>query len=83
MVCHLEGKNTQHQVTSLGDLLTVHRHPHSLNKTVDNLKDLCCGYPSFVLRESIQPLENCVNVLPSRKLLYKFLSVTLNQVERQ
>lgn len=83
MACHLKVSNTQHQGTSEGDLLTVHHHPHSLGKTVDNLNDLRCGYPGFILRESIQPLDNRVDVLPSRKLLYKIFCVTLNRVRGQ
>ena len=80
MACHLKVTNTQHEGTSVGDLLTVHHHPRSLGKTVDNLNNLRCSYPGFILRESIQPLDNRADVLPSRKLLYKIFWVTLNQV---
>ena len=74
MPCRLEGRilNTQ-GVTSPVYLLTVHYYPHILDKVVDNLEGLRCGYPSFSLSESIYPLENRLNVLLSKKLLDKFL----------
>ena len=74
MPCRLEGMilNTQ-GVTSPVCLLTVHYHPHILDKAVDDLEGLRCGYPSFILSESIEPLENRLNVLLSKKLLDKFL----------
>ena len=68
---------------SLRNLLTVHYHPHGLGKTVDNSDDLICGYLTFILGESIQPLEYSLGVLPSRKLLYRFLFVTSNQAKCQ
>ena len=37
------------------NLLAVHYHSHILNKAVDNLEGLRCGYPSLVQGESIEP----------------------------
>ena len=50
-------------------LLTFHYHSHILNKTVDDLEGLRCGYPSLVLGESIQPLEYRLDALLSKELL--------------
>jgi hypothetical protein len=52
-------------------LFTVHHHPHVLDKTVHNFKRLRCGYPSLILGESIQPVENSLDVLISKELLKK------------
>jgi hypothetical protein len=41
------------RVTSLLDLLTVGDHPHILDKTMDNLEDLCSGQFRLVLGESV------------------------------
>jgi hypothetical protein len=81
MTCHLEGRilNIQ-RATSLVDSLTIHYHPHILDKMVDNLKNLRRSYPSLVLCESIQPLEHRLNVLLSKKLLSKFFCVVSSQV---
>jgi hypothetical protein len=38
---------------NLVDLLTVGDHPHILDKTMDNLKDLCSGQFRLVLGESV------------------------------
>src|ERR1019366_3774186 len=73
-------KNTQHRETSLVDLLTVHHHPHILDKPVDNLEGLHCGHPSLVLGESIQPLEYRFDVLLPKKFLSKFFCIASSQV---
>jgi hypothetical protein len=41
------------RVASLVDLLTVGDHPHILDKTMNNLKDLCSGQFRLVLSESV------------------------------
>ena len=53
MPFHLEGRifNTQ-QASSLVYLLTVHYHSHILDKTVDDLEGLRCGYLSLILGKS-------------------------------
>ena len=66
------------RVTSLVDLLTVHYHPHILDKTVDYLECLRGGQFSFVLRESVQSLKNRLNILLPEQLLDKFLCITLS-----
>jgi hypothetical protein len=54
MSCRLEGRilNT-HRATGLVCLLTVHFYPHILDKAVDDLEDLRCGYPRLGLGESV------------------------------
>jgi hypothetical protein len=60
-------------LTGLVDLLTVGDHPHILDETMDNLKDLCGGQFRLVLGESAQPFENWLDILLSEQLLDKFL----------
>ena len=73
-------KNTQHRATSNAYFLTVHHHPHILDKTIHNLERLRCSYPSLVLGESIQPVEYSFDVLLSKELLKKFFCAGLSQV---
>src|SRR6266852_259691 len=61
--------------TSLVDLLTVHYHLHILDKTMDDLEDLCCGLPSLVLRQSVQPLDHRLYFLLANKLPNKFFFI--------
>jgi hypothetical protein len=54
MLCHLEQTKLYIlRVASLPDLLTVGDHPDILDKTMDNLKDLCSGQLCLVLGEPI------------------------------
>ena len=69
MPCHLQGKIFYTQrATSLVDLLTDHYHLNIPDKTVDDLEDLCYGLPSFVLRQSVQPLDHRIHFLLANKL---------------
>jgi hypothetical protein len=61
-------------------LLTVHHHPHILDKTVDNLEGLRRCYPSLIQGKSIQPLDDRFDILLSKKLLDKFFCVAVSQV---
>jgi hypothetical protein len=58
--------------------LTVYDHPHILDKAVDYLEHLRCRCPSLVLGESVQPLKNRIDLIPSEKFLYKFLCIPLS-----
>ena len=54
MPCRLDGMILNAQlVTILVYLLTTHYRFHILEKAVDDLEGLCCGYPSLVLGESL------------------------------
>jgi hypothetical protein len=66
-------------------LLTVHDHPHTLDKTVDDLESLGHGSPSLGVRKSVQSLQDSLRVdnLLSEKFLYKFDCVALSNVTCQ
>jgi hypothetical protein len=64
-------------------LLTVHDLCHGLDKVVDDLESLSSSSPSLVLRETVQPLQDCLEVLLSDSLLYKFDYDALNKAARQ
>ena len=64
-------------------LLTVHDHTHILDEAVDDLERLSCGSSSLVLCESVQPLQDRLNVLPTEASLYKFDCVALSKVTGQ
>ena len=81
MPLRLKGRiiNTQ-RATRLVHLLTVHYPFHILEKTVNNLEGLCCGYPSLVLSETVQSLKYRLDILlsDSKELLEKFFCVSLS-----
>ena len=66
-------------------LLTIHDHPHTLDKTVDNLESLGHGSPSLGVRKSVQSLQDSLRVdnLLSEKFLYKFDCIALSNVTCQ
>ena len=64
-------------------LLTIHGHPHALDETMDDGKGLGCGSPSFVVRESVQSLQDRLDVFLSENFLHKFDCDALSQVTHQ
>jgi hypothetical protein len=62
---------------------TIHNNSPMPDKTVDNVESLSSGRPSLVQGEPIQPLESCLDGIPSPRLLRKFLCVALSQVSYQ
>jgi hypothetical protein len=85
MPCHLERKafNRRRIRNKLCLLLTVHDHTHLLDEAVDDLERLSRGSSSLVLRESVQPLQDRLDVLPTEASLYKFDCVALSKVTDQ
>src|ERR1700679_2318134 len=63
------------RATSLVDLLTVHYHLHTLDKTMDDLEDLCYGLTSLVLRQSVQPLDHGLHFLLANKFPNQFFFI--------
>jgi hypothetical protein len=45
------------------------------DETANNFKSLSCGRPNLVLSEPIQPLECCLDVILSPKVLHELLCV--------
>jgi len=73
MLCRLERTVLNRcRIRGLGHLLTVHGCAHILGETVDDFESLSCGRQSLILRELVQPLQDCLDVLLSENLLYKF-----------
>jgi len=64
-------------------LLTFHDHAHILDETMDDLESLSGGSASLVPSESVQPLQDRLNVLLSEKFLHKFDCVVLSKTSRQ
>jgi len=61
--------------------LTIHEPPHILDQSVNNSECLSCGSPSLVLRESVEPLQHCLDVLLLEKPLYKLDCAALSKSE--
>jgi hypothetical protein len=64
----------------MSTLLTGHDHPHILDETVDDLESLRCGSPSLVLRESVDSLQDHLDVLLS--FLEEFDCIALSKATR-
>ena len=64
-------------------LLTIHELLHILDKSVDNSEHMSCSSPSLVLRQSVKPLQRCLDVLLLEKFLDKFDCVVLSKVKRR
>jgi hypothetical protein len=71
------------RVTSTAHLLTFHDHPHILDEIVDDLQNLGYGRPGLISRESVQSVQNRLDVLLSEMLLYKFDCVAVSKVTCQ
>jgi hypothetical protein len=68
------------RITTRAGLLTVHNHAHILDETVNDLKSLSRGSPSDILCESVQSLQDRLNILLSKMFLYKSYCITLRRV---
>jgi hypothetical protein len=76
MPCRLEERVLISQLlTSQMYSLTVYKHPHFLDETVDDLKCLRCRHPSLILGKAVQPLKNHIDAILSEKLVHKFLCI--------
>ena len=64
-------------------LLTIHELPHILDKPVDNSKHMSRSSPGLVLRQTVKPLQDCLDVLLLEKFLYKFDCMSLSKVKRR
>jgi len=64
-------------------LLTIHELPHILDQSVDNRERLSCSSPDLVLRQSVKPVQDCLDVLLLEKFLHKFDCVLLSKVKRR
>ena len=84
MLFRLERKAVNRcRATSRMHLLTIHDHAHILDETVNDLKCLTCGSPSLILRESVQPLQDGLDVILSESFLHKFDCAALSKVRHQ
>jgi len=64
-------------------LLTIHELPHILGESVDNSERMSCSSPGLVLRQSVEPLQDCLDVLLLEKIPYKFDCVVVSKVRRR
>ena len=76
---HLRGKILYTQLTTrLVDLFTVHYHLHILDKTMDDLEELCYGLLSLDPRQSVQHLDHCFKFLLA-KTSFSFIHKSRNK----
>jgi hypothetical protein len=65
------------------ELLTLYNRTHILEKTVDDLQSFSRGIPNFVLSESVEPLQDRLNIFVFEEFLYEFDCAALRKVPRQ
>jgi len=63
-------------------LLTNQNLRHVLNEAVDDLEGLSRGGPSLILGESVQPLEDRLNILLTENLFGEFDCAALSKMIR-
>ena len=63
-------------------LLTIQNLRHILNEAVDDLEGLSRGGPSLILRESVQPLQDRLNILLTENLFGEFDCAVLSKTIR-
>lgn len=68
------------RITSTVRLLTIDDHAHILDKAMEDPECLSCSSSSFVLRESVQPLQDRLNALLFEKVLYRLDCVLLSKI---
>ena len=61
-------------------LRTFHNHPYIAHETMDHTQCLCDSHPRLVLGQSVQSLENCLNLALPQQLLRELFCDTLSQV---
>ena len=66
-----------------GTLLTIHELPHMLDESMDNSERMRCSSLSLVLRQSVKPLQDRLDVLLLEKSLHEFDCVVLSKVKRR
>jgi len=66
-------------ITGQVHFLTVNNDLHTLDETVDNLEGVNCCSPSFVVSESVQSLQDRLDVLLSEHFLYELDCDGLNK----
>ena len=61
-------------------LLTIDDHTHILDEAMEDLECLSRGSSSFVLRESVQPLQDRLDALLLEKVLYRVDCLLLSKI---
>lgn len=71
-------------VSSQEDSVTIYDHRQILDQVVDHPEDLSCGSPSFVLRQSVQPLQDSFqsNAILSENISDRFDCDAIGKVTR-
>jgi len=83
MLSHLERKVFNTADRNQSSLLTIHDVPHILYESVDNSESMSCSSPGLVLRQSVKPLQHCLNVLLLEECIYGFDCVVLRKVKHR
>jgi len=61
------------------NFLTIHNKPPMLDETAYDLEGLRSGGTSFVQSESVQPLEDSLDLILAKNFLYEFLCVAFSE----
>ena len=81
MLCRLTEYVLREYLRTIIELLrTFHNYPYIAHETMDHTQCLRNSHPRLVLGQSIQSVENCLNLALPQQLLCKLFCDTLNQV---
>ena len=59
--------------------LTIHNEPPMLDEAAYYFEGLCSGGTSFIQSESVQPLEDSLDLILAKNFLYEFLCVAFSE----
>jgi len=63
--------------------LTIHELPHILDESVDNSERLSCSTSDLVLRQTVKPVQDRLDILLLEKFLHKSDCALLSKVKRR
>ena len=79
MLCRLTEYVLREYPGAIMELLrTFHNHPYIAHETMDHTQCLRSSHPRLVLGQSIQSVENCLNLALSQQLLRELFCDTLS-----
>ena len=83
MLCRLTKQVLREYPQAIIELLrTFHDHLHMSHQAMYHTQGLCSSHPRLVLGQSIQSVENCLNLALPQQLLRELYCDTLSQGKR-
>jgi len=65
------------------NFLTIHNKPPMLDETAYDFEGLRSGGTSFIQSQSVQPLQDSLDLILAKNFLYEFLCVAFSESARK